>query len=175
MIFCPAGKAVSMVGASTLRVTRPLQGAVVSATGPRALMAAAADHFRVLGAAVEESSGADGEAAAHELELSGMGSVSAGIQWANVLPAGDAADEATVQASTGIMAVHGWRDGAPSGIAVDFVSCCTSVMAVQGMLAILVAQARGGMDHQYVTTAADRTALLTMSRYLGRASSPDED
>ncbi|MCY0933134.1 CoA transferase [Streptomyces sp. H34-S4] len=83
-------------------------------------------------------------------------------------------DEATAQAATGIMAVHGRRDGLPRGLAVDYATAATAVLTTQGLLAALLARARGGPGaaadpHTYV----DRAGLLVVSQYLA-ASGADE-
>ncbi|MFB6838712.1 CoA transferase [Streptomyces sp. NPDC056361] len=82
-------------------------------------------------------------------------------------------DEATAQAATGVMAVHGRRHGAPRGLGVDYLATATGVLTVQGLLAALVAQARGGDGPRRVTTRGDRAGLLTISQYLA-ASGADE-
>ncbi|MFJ7268896.1 CoA transferase [Streptomyces sp. NPDC099050] len=83
-------------------------------------------------------------------------------------------DEATVQAATGIMAVHGRRDGLPRGLAVDYATAATAVLTTQGLLAALLARARGcegaaAQPHTYV----DRAGLLVVSQYLA-ASGAEE-
>ncbi|MFD0412578.1 CoA transferase [Streptomyces sp. NPDC127108] len=85
-------------------------------------------------------------------------------------------DEATVQAATGIMSVHGRRDDGPRGLGADYAATAAGVLAVQGMLAQLIAQARGGDAHAAgrVTTSAARAGLLAVSQYLA-ATGADED
>ncbi|MYT25699.1 CoA transferase, partial [Streptomyces sp. SID7760] len=63
-------------------------------------------------------------------------------------------------------------DGAPRGLAVDYAATATGVLAVQGLLAALLAQARGGRPAR-VTTSADRAGLLTVSQYLAAAGADE--
>ncbi|MBJ3813141.1 CoA transferase [Streptomyces flavofungini] len=85
-------------------------------------------------------------------------------------------DEATTQAATGIMAVHGRRDDAPRGLGADYAATAAGVLAVQGLLAQLLAQARGADARaaRRVTTSAARAGLLAVSQYLA-ATGADED
>lgn len=99
-------------------------------------------------------------------------------------------DEATAQAATGVMAVHGRRDGAPRGLAADYTATAAGVLAVQGLLAHLFAQARGGMGEGggevggeagggvpgaagRVSVSAARAGLLAVSQYFA-ATGADE-
>ncbi|MFD2119917.1 hypothetical protein ACFSNO_10365 [Streptomyces cirratus] len=70
------------------------------------------------------------------------------------------------------MAVHGRRDGSPRGLAADYAATATGVLAVQGLLAGLVGQARG-MAATHVTTSADRAGLLAVSQYLAAAGADE--
>lgn len=85
-------------------------------------------------------------------------------------------DEATTQAATGIMAVHGRRDDTPRGLGADYAATASGVLAVQGLLAQLLAQARGAdaRTARRVTTSAARAGLLAVSQYLA-ATGADED
>lgn len=124
----------------------------------------------------------------------GFGPVTAEVHWADALttPSRDAVgppratphpreapptpDEATVQAATGIMSVHGRRDDGPRGLGADYAATAAGVLAVQGLLAQLLAQARGGNARAAgrVTTSAARAGLLAVSQYLA-ATGADED
>ncbi|QCX79657.1 E-cinnamoyl-CoA:R-phenyllactate CoA transferase [Streptomyces sp. YIM 121038] len=81
-------------------------------------------------------------------------------------------DEATAQAVTGVMAVHGRRDGTPRGLGVDYTATAAGVLAVQGLLAGLVAEARGGSAGR-VTTSAVRAGLLAVSQYAAAAGADE--
>ncbi|WP_435837197.1 CoA transferase, partial [Streptomyces achromogenes] len=101
-----------------------------------------AEHLRLLGAQ-------DAGRSEHHVGLGGAGfaGMTAHLTWGDRV-----VDETTVQAATGIMAVHGRRDGSPRGLAADYASTAAGVLAVQGLLAGLLAQARGGrVRHTEVT------------------------
>ncbi|MFE5768486.1 CoA transferase [Streptomyces sp. NPDC056485] len=177
------------------RTVRPLEGLHLTASGPPELTGPALEHLRLLGAGTEtetetetgtEAETETGAGAAPRpgpagprdrgtarIALSGAGfeRQDAIVRW-SANPAGGMTDEATVQAATGIMAVHGRRDGAPRGLAVDYAATATGVLAVQGLLAGLLAQARGGRAAR-VTTSADRAGLLAVSPYLAAAGADE--
>ncbi|GJF31346.1 hypothetical protein KNE206_40460 [Kitasatospora sp. NE20-6] len=148
---------------------RPLDALGLRVSGPPALTAPAVAHLRALGATVAEERRADGPA-----RFEAPDGPSAELAWADLWRPEDAADEATVQAVTGIMHVHGRRDGAPRGLARDYAATCASVLTVQGLLATLLGRARSGAAAAHVATGADRAALLTVSQYLAAAGA-DED
>lgn len=97
-----------------------------------------------------------------------VGEVCASTVWGET-----STDEATVQAATGIMAVHGRRDGTPRGLAVDYAATATGVLAVQGLLAGLLARARGAGHITQVDVSAERAGLLTVSQYLAAAGAEE--
>ncbi|MFJ3174140.1 CoA transferase [Streptomyces roseus] len=171
-----------MASPAVTRTVRPLEGLHLTASGPPELTGPAVEHLRLLGAGAGEAQAeaASGAAPADprdrataRIALSGAGfeRQEAIVRWSGS-PAGGMTDEATVQAATGIMAVHGRRDGAPRGLAVDYAATATGVLAVQGLLAALLAQARGGRPAR-VTTSADRAGLLTVSQYLAAAGADE--
>ncbi|MFF1734636.1 CoA transferase, partial [Streptomyces sp. NPDC058247] len=121
-----------------------------------------AEHLRLLGA--ETDSGSGGRLS---ITGGGIGGVTAHTMWGET-----ATDEATVQAATGIMAVHGRRDGTPCGLAVDHATTATGVLAVQGLLAGLLARARG-LDVTQVEISAERAGLLAVSQYLAAAGAEE--
>ncbi|MFI1653307.1 CoA transferase [Streptomyces sp. NPDC020472] len=149
-----------------LDVPRPLDALCFDIGGPSALTRVVADHLRRLGGRVRDTASA-------EIALGGAGfaPVTARTRWG--APGSGIEDEATAQAATGVMAVHGRRHGAPRGLGVDHLATATGVLTVQGLLAGLVAQARGGDGPRHVTTTADRAGLLAVSQYLA-ASDADE-
>ncbi|MFD5328207.1 CoA transferase [Streptomyces sp. NPDC127092] len=186
---------------------RPLDGLVITVAGPAALTGTAADHLRRLGAVDprpaseregENRAGADPAsraAGAGEIVLGGDGfaPVTAATAWG---AAGSGIeDEATAQAATGVMAVHGRRYGAPRGLGVDYLATATGVLAAQGLLAALVGQARGvtvtatarsggrppgtavstGAQAARVTASADRAGLLAVSQYLAAACADEPE
>ncbi|MEU1630608.1 CoA transferase [Streptomyces sp. NPDC020096] len=83
-------------------------------------------------------------------------------------------DETTVQAATGLMAVHGRNRGTPRRIPVDYASTCAGVIAVQGVLAALVARERGAAVSGVATCVA-HAALLTISQYLAAGTAPENE
>ncbi|MFE0382441.1 CoA transferase, partial [Streptomyces inhibens] len=156
------------------RARRPLADLTVRVAGPSALTAPAMSHLRALGATLETTEEPGGPA---HFAVTGRrpGEITARTSWADVLPGADAADEATVQAATGVMQVHGRRRGEPRGLAVDYAATCASVLTVQGLLAALIGRARGSAHGAHLTTGADRAALLTVSQYLAAANAPETE
>ncbi|MGX1760331.1 CoA transferase [Streptomyces lydicus] len=160
---------------AVLGAHRPLEEVDVQVSGPAALTAPALAHLRSLGAGVPETPAARTGPARFTATGGVLGEVTAYTAWADVLPEADAADEATVQAATGMMHVHGRRDGAPRGLAVDYAATCASVLTVQGLLAALLGRARGGGGATDFATGADRAALLTISQYAAAANTPEAE
>lgn len=158
-----------MASPATTQTVRPLDTLRFDTSGPPQITSVAADHLRLLGARTDHPGGGHG-AAGITLTGGDFAPARALATWAR--PASGLADEAMVQAATGIMAVHGRRDGGPRGLAVDFAATATAVLAVQGLLAGLVGQARGGPAAQ-VTTSADRAGLLAVSQYLAAAGADE--
>ncbi|MFI1207279.1 CoA transferase [Streptomyces sp. NPDC020802] len=154
----PATPAITQTGS-------PLDGLRLKSSGPPGPAdGLVAEHLRLLGAQGEESGGSTFTVTGH-----GLGEVTARTTWG-----GATTDEATAQATTGIMAVHGRRDGSPRGLAVDYAATATGVLAVQGLLANLLASARGGGFSAQVEVSAERAGLLAISQYLA-ASGAEED
>ncbi|MGW6205665.1 CoA transferase [Streptomyces sp. NPDC055089] len=93
-----------------------------------------------------------------------------------VLPFPDAPEsplgETAFQAMAGLMAVNGrpWQE--PRRIPLDYVSTCTGVLAVQGVLAAMIGRVRGA-PLQRVRTAHSSAALLSVSQYLAAATAAD--
>ncbi|MET7905454.1 CoA transferase [Streptomyces sp. NPDC005355] len=145
------------------RTAGPLDGLRLEHSGPPGPAdALVTEHLRLLGAQTDGGSGG-------RLTVTGrdIGGVTARTTWGEA-----ATDEATVQATTGIMAVHGRRDGTPRGLAVDYASTATGVLAVQGLLAGLLARARG-LNVTHVEVSAERAGLLTVSQYLAAAGAEE--
>ncbi|MFE1377981.1 CoA transferase [Streptomyces sp. NPDC058740] len=147
-------------------VRRPLDGLGFGIAGPRAVTRVVADHLRRLG-------GRPREPHSEGIVLAGAGFAPVTARTAWGAHGSGIEDEATAQAVTGVMAVHGRRHGAPRGLGVDYLATATGVLTTQGLLAALVAQARGGDGPRHVTTTADRAGLLAVSQYLA-ASGADE-
>ncbi|MFE3474427.1 MULTISPECIES: CoA transferase [unclassified Streptomyces] len=154
---------------ATTQTDRPLDALGFGMSGPAQITDVVARHLRLLGARSDETVGA---APSDRITLSGGGfdPASATVTWADLT--GGLVDEATVQAATGMMAVHGRRDGTPRGLAVDYAATATAVLTVQGLLAGLVGQARGATS-SHITARADRAGLLAVSQYLAAAGADE--
>jgi crotonobetainyl-CoA:carnitine CoA-transferase CaiB-like acyl-CoA transferase len=98
--------------------------------------------------------------------------VTAEIDWACPLTGGEVVDEVTAQAVCGVMHVHGRSRGEPTGMGIDYATTSTRILAGSGVLAGLIARARGG-SVQVVRTSVAQAALLTVSQYLAAASAGD--
>lgn len=83
-------------------------------------------------------------------------------------------DERTVQAACGIMHVHGRAAGRPTPLAVEFAGAAAGVLGAQGVLAALLATARG-LPTASVRTSVGQAALLAVSQYLAAATCDDPD
>lgn len=160
-----------MASPATTQTVRPLDTLRFDTSGPPQIAGVVADHLRMLGAS-GDGPGPDGPPDRTTLTGGGFAPARATARWAD--PASGLVDEATVQAATGIMAVHGRRDGTPHGLAADYAATATAVLTVQGLLADLVGQARGGASSP-VTTSADRTGLLVVSQYLAAAGADEPE
>ncbi|MFE3287398.1 CoA transferase, partial [Streptomyces sp. NPDC059233] len=150
-----------MASPATTQTVRPLDALRFGTSGPPQITDVVTAHLRLLGARAD---GLADDDRSGRVTLSGGGFEPgrATARWAN--PGSGLVDEATVQAATGMMAVHGRRDGAPRGLAADYAATATAVLTVQGLLAGLVGQARGA-EPTHVTVGADRAALLAVSQY----------
>ncbi|MCX4820492.1 CoA transferase [Streptomyces sp. NBC_01142] len=161
--------------ATTGTARRPLDGLRLSTSGPSGPGdVLVAEHLRLLGA---RAVGAEGEQSAHgdhgshfALAGSEFGELTAHTTWGG--SGTGITDESTVQAATGIMAVHGRRDGVPRGLAFDYAATATAVLTVQGLLAGLLARGRGAGTAQ-VKTSAERSGLLAVSQYLAAAGAEE--
>lgn len=157
-----------------IRTTGPLEGFRLQRPGrsgpPGPADALAAEHLLLLGAEPDDHEDREDRDEPDQLRLSStdFGDIAARSTWG-----GAATDEATAQAITGIMAVHGRRDGAPRGLAVDYAATATGVLAVQGVLAGLLARARGADPVSRVEVSAERAGLLAVSQYLAAAGAEE--
>ncbi|MEU8548989.1 CoA transferase [Streptomyces roseoverticillatus] len=158
-----------MASPATTQTVRPLDTLRFDTSGPPQITDVVAEHLRLLGA---RSDGIADDDSSGGITLSGAGFAPghATVTWAN--PGSGLVDEATVQAATGMMAVHGRRDGSPRGLAADYAATATAVLSVQGLLAGLVGQARGA-EASHVTVGADRAGLLAVSQYLAAAGADE--
>ncbi|WP_405982467.1 CoA transferase [Streptomyces sp. NBC_00158] len=158
-----------MASPATTQTVRPLGTLGFTVSGPPQITDVVAEHLSLLGA-TPYGPAADGPPGGITLSGGGFEPARATAAWA--APGSGLVDEATVQAATGMMAVHGRRDGAPRGLAADYAATATAVLTVQGLLAGLVGQARGA-GPAHVTTGADRAGLLAVSQYLAAAGADE--
>ncbi|WP_327120467.1 CoA transferase [Nocardia sp. NBC_01730] len=147
--------------------TKPLQGVRFRTGGPPGPVSIATQHLRLLGAEPSEGdlgvvnrTGTDGATVETHLSWSGADS--------------EVCDEATTQAAAGLMFVHGRRDAAPRGLAVDYISTAAGVLGAQGVLAALIGRARGNSVAS-ADVSLDRVALLSISQYLAAACADDDE
>ncbi|MFE5756554.1 CoA transferase [Streptomyces massasporeus] len=147
------------------RTDRPLGGLRLEASGPPGPAdGLVSEHLRLLGAEGDARFGSRSTLSGPE--FSGF---TTHRTWG-----GRNVDEATVQAATGIMAVHGRRDGAPRGLAADYAATATGLLSVQALLAGLLAQARGGQATS-AEVSAERAGLLVVSQYLAAAGAEEAE
>ncbi|MER7468076.1 CoA transferase [Streptomyces sp. NPDC097981] len=159
-----------MASPATMRTVRPLDALRFDVSGPARFTGVVTDHLRLLGASPAGSAPQDAAVGRTVLTGGGFAAAEARTAWSG--RGTGITDEATVQAATGIMAVHGRRDGAPYGLAADYAATATGILTVQGLLAGLLAQARGGACAR-VATRADRAGLLAVSQYLAAAGADE--
>lgn len=163
-----------MASPATTQTVRPLDTLRFDTSGPPEITEVVAAHLRLLGARSGGLPGAGPSDAGPpgRITLSGAGfdPGPATVTWGN--PGSGLVDEATVQAATGMMAVHGRRGGGPRGLAADYAATATAVLTVQGLLAGLVGQARGAAAAPF-STGADRAGLLAVSQYLAAAGADE--
>ncbi|MFE7263744.1 CoA transferase [Streptomyces sp. NPDC057592] len=158
-----------MASPVTTQTVRPLDGLDLESSGPAGLVA---QHLRLLGARVSPEPAGPQSATTARTVLSGQGILPIEAEVNRADPQSGITDEATVQAATGIMAVHGRRVGGPRGLAVDYATTAASVLTVQGILAGLLGQLRGGTTSR-VGTSVDRAGLLAVSQYLAAAGADE--
>ncbi|MFD4372344.1 CoA transferase [Streptomyces sp. NPDC058486] len=151
-----------------LDAARPLDALRCDLGGPTALTRVVSDHLRRLGATVRDSGPG-------QIALGGAGFAPVAARTAWGAAGSGIEDEATAQAVTGVMAVHGRRHGTPRGLGVDYLATATGMLTVQGLLAGLVGQVRGGLPAPVRTTTADRAGLLTVSQYLAAAGADEPE
>ncbi|MFI8520102.1 CoA transferase [Streptomyces sp. NPDC085481] len=159
-----------MASPATTAALRPLDAMDATVSGPAEIAGVVAAHLELLGARTDRAQGAAGNGG---ITVSGHGfdPVSATAHWGG--PGSGLVDEATVQAATGVMAVHGRRTGAPAGLAADYTATATAVLTVQGLLAALIGQARVASGTSCLSTGADRAGLLVVSQYLAAAGADE--
>lgn len=83
------------------------------------------------------------------------------------------ASEATIQATSGLMQVHGRDAGRPRRLGLEVASVAAGVLAAQGTLAALVGRARG-QRVGVVETSVLQAALMLVSHTVAAATTGDE-
>ncbi len=98
-----------------------------------------------------------------------------GISWYGPSGLGPArvGSEATVQARSGLMHLHGRDAGGPRRLGLELASVAAGVLSACGVLAGLVARRRGG-DACEVETSVLQAGLLAVSHYVAAVSCDDE-
>ncbi|WP_369959188.1 CoA transferase [Pseudomonas benzenivorans] len=104
-------------------------------------------------------------------EVPGLTPIAASLcGWADGYSHG--ASELTVQAASGLMAVHGRASGAAGPLGLDYVSTLAACLAMQGVFAAAVGQLRGaGQTRVELSLAA--AAALSVGQYLAGATAPE--
>lgn len=80
------------------------------------------------------------------------------------------ATEATVQAMSGLMYLHGLEVGQPRRLGLEVASVAAGLLASQGVIASLIAGHRGHHERSVATSALE-AAFLLESHYVARATS----
>ena len=86
---------------------------------------------------------------------------------------GWASAEAAAQARCGLMEVHGRQLGRPRPLGVEVASVTAGVLAVQGLLASLLAQLRGGGPGARFETSLLEAGLFSLTHYFASATCGD--
>lgn len=81
--------------------------------------------------------------------------------------------EFTLQASCGLMSVHGRASGRPQALGVNYLATLNAALAWQGSLAAALGQLRGGRFAELSVRPA-AGALLSIGQYLAGATAPEE-
>ncbi len=154
-----------------------LRGYDAVVAGRSAAARVAARHLVDLGAEVVDAGAADDLAARIVVRppLAGRAErpLVVTVGWGGAIGAG-LVDEGTVQAACGLMHVCGRRGGVARPVGVDYASIAAGVLAVQAVLAALIARRRGMRVAAARTSVAD-AALLAVSQYLANATAPQDE
>ena len=77
--------------------------------------------------------------------------------------------ESVVQAAVGIMSVHGRASGKAQPLGIDYVSCLTAVLGLQGSMAASIAQFRG-LDIRQCSVSMAGAGVLAVGQYVAGAT-----
>ena len=83
------------------------------------------------------------------------------------------ASETVVQAAVGIMSVHGRASGKAQPLGVDYVSCLTAVLGLQGSMAAAIGQLRG-LDIRQCSVSMAGAGVLAVGQYVAGATTPQD-
>ncbi|MET9358204.1 CoA transferase [Streptomyces sp. NPDC006617] len=162
-------------GPHTVPPTAPLAGVTVDGTAARPAGAVALDHLRALGATHRPGVRTPRHGATEHLTVLPEDGLPPLV--CEILPFPDAPGsrlgETALQAMAGLMAVNGRQGNAPRRLPLDYVSACAGVIAVQGVLAAMIARTRGAPLGR-IRTARSSAALLTVSQYLAAETATDD-
>ncbi|MFE0425187.1 CoA transferase [Streptomyces sp. NPDC058953] len=172
----PSGVAAPQGGNPLAHAAAPLAGFTVAYPERLPASDVLLRHLSSLGAVLTRDDSGRPDQAVRLTALGASGPVlDCRIDWSE--PGPDTAsitDETAVQAAAGLMSVHGRRTGIPTRIPVDYASACSGVVAVQGVLAALIARERGTAVSRVGTTVT-HAGLLAISQYLAAASAEDDE
>jgi crotonobetainyl-CoA:carnitine CoA-transferase CaiB-like acyl-CoA transferase len=156
-----------------------LAGMTVAACGDSLLTGTCRRHLRALGAAEVPLGADEGTQAGSRVRLRGGAASpeSAGPDAECVVssPSGAGAeplDEVAVQALCGLMEVHGRQLGRPRALGLEIATVSASILSIQGLLACLLAQLRGGGARR-VDTSVEQAALFFLTHYFAAATCGD--
>jgi crotonobetainyl-CoA:carnitine CoA-transferase CaiB-like acyl-CoA transferase len=147
---------------------------VMAPETPSSAVAQCVRHLRLLGATPNlHSSGGITRDTVH-IRTGDGDNVAAAIEWPPSAPdtGGARWREMTLQATSGLMAVHGWDAGRPRRLGLGVVSSAAGTLTSAALLAALVARGRG-VDVRSVATRAPGAAMLLLAHHLAGATCGD--
>jgi len=126
-----------------------------------------------LGVSLDAQPAADGSASVQSFIAADLApsTLDSRISWHGPAAAGRnrSWSEATVQAGSGLMHVHGRDWGGPARLGLEIASVAAGVLAAQGVLAALIGQSRG-QRAATVETSVFQAGLLQASHYIAAAT-----
>lgn len=158
-------------------MTFPLAGCRLSgvlAHAPAAFAPAASalcNQAGALGIEVMSQPGSHADGLDFRFEVPGLAPIGGHLcGWADGRSTG--AGELTVQAASGLMAVHGRASGGAWPLGVDYVSTLAASLALQGVCAAAIGQLNGG-GHTRVNLSLAGAVALACAQYLAGATAPE--
>ncbi|MDP8931271.1 MAG: CoA transferase, partial [Actinomycetota bacterium] len=152
---------------------RVLEGTSVTATGGGLALSTCLRHLQDLGAECADI-GVESDPSGGEVVVRpGRGRpLEAVLAWRPGSRQPDS--EATMQASCGLMEVHGRRIGRPARLGLEVASVAAGVLTSHAILAGLLSKMRGG-DVERVETSVLQAGLVFVSHYLAGATADDSE